>query len=121
MNEYIKAMHAKPGHVEQVKSAVTMDEMRKELFRMSFHSPMVRSAFDSAKYAGLSGEDTYAMLSYSILSVYQKLYAAHVMDYLCKVPPQILTPTNKEARDELQPIRAKIVDNLLDVIEAAEP
>ena len=65
--------------IEQVKDAKTPDEMRAEIFRLTYYSPMVRAVMDSAKYRGASAEDTYSVLAYNALKQLAEL-KQHVFD-----------------------------------------
>jgi len=53
--------------IEQVvtdRTINTPEDMRKELFRLRLHDPLVRRVFDVANMDGLSAEDKYTMLAY---------------------------------------------------------
>jgi hypothetical protein len=52
----------------------SIDEMRQSIERASHESALVRSALMSARYQGLSGEDTYAMLAYHALRELERLH-----------------------------------------------
>ena len=52
----------------ELKEANTPDEMRKAFFAISHDNYQVRGVLDHAKYSGLSGEDTYVILAYNLLS-----------------------------------------------------
>lgn len=54
---------------EQVKEAVTPEEMRAELFRLTYHDNLVKAVWDLAEYRGLSAEDKYTILAYEAVKI----------------------------------------------------
>jgi hypothetical protein len=52
---------------EEVKPASTPDEMRAEIFRLSYNDNLVRSVMQMADYNGLNAEDRYTILAYNAL------------------------------------------------------
>lgn len=58
---------------EPMKEVSTPTEMRSELFKQSFHSPLVRDVFRRADIEGMSGEDRFTVLSYFLLQDYKRL------------------------------------------------
>lgn len=86
------------AEIEQIKRVETLNEMRKELFRMSYHSPIVRATFDAANHAGLSGEDRYAMLAYNLLDRLCQL-EEHLMVDFCLRPHSVVAPRDLTKED----------------------
>lgn len=70
--------------IEQVRDANTIDEMRAELYRLRFHEPLVKSAFDFADYAGKSAEDKYAFLAYHALRDRQRFLQLQLTHFLTR-------------------------------------
>ncbi len=64
---------------EQVKDAVTPDEMRAEIFRLQHYDPLVRAVMDYADYRGASAEDRYTVLAYNALKQLNEI-KRHVLD-----------------------------------------
>lgn len=57
----------KPETTEEVKEQATLDGMRRAIEMASRDSVLIRQCLDSARYAGLSGEDKYVLLAYQAL------------------------------------------------------
>jgi hypothetical protein len=58
---------AKPKTAEQINVESEINGMRLAILKGSRDSPLIRSCLDIARYAGLSGEDTFALLAYHAL------------------------------------------------------
>jgi hypothetical protein len=58
---------AKPKTAEQINVEADINGMRLAILKGSRDSALIRSCLDTARYAGLSGEDTYALLAYHAL------------------------------------------------------
>lgn len=70
---------------EEVKEAVTFEEMRAEMARLRFFDPLIRQVMDRADYEGLSAEDRYTLLSYCAIK--EKCTAQSVLhEYILMTP-----------------------------------
>lgn len=56
-----------PNTAEEVKEVETIEGKRARLNRFAYESPLVKAVFDSARYRGLSGDDTMTWLAYEAL------------------------------------------------------
>ena len=77
--------------IEQVKDAATPEEMRAEIFRLSFHDALVRAVTDAANYSGMNAEDRYTLLAYHTLKE-RCLAQSLVMQYAMTTVNPMLVP-----------------------------
>ena len=73
--------------IEQVKDASTPEEMRSEIFRLSYYDSLVRSVRDAANYSGMSAEDHYTLLAYNALKERNKLQSLMLNEARISVSP----------------------------------
>lgn len=71
----------------QVKPADTPDEMRAEIYRVSYDDPMVRNVMRMSDHMGLSGEDRYVILAYNALRELTRMRQLVLDDKLMNAPP----------------------------------
>jgi len=71
--------------IKILEIGATADECRAELVRESYNNPTIRKVMDAARYAGFSGEDTYAILAYHLCVVADK-YQEMCLEQLQKSP-----------------------------------
>lgn len=86
---------------EAMKEVDTIEEMRHELFKQGFHSPLVRNVFDRSDLQGLNGEDRYTLLSYYLLQENKRQFQL-LLDQSLLTPRQIvITDPDKIIPDEV--------------------
>jgi hypothetical protein len=56
----------------------SVDEMRQAIDRARQDSSLIHNAMDAARFKGMSGEDTYAMLAYYALRELERHYKANM-------------------------------------------
>ena len=57
----------RPNEAEAVREATTAEEMRAEIFRLSYRNPLVRACWTAADVKGSSAEDRFTLLAYSAI------------------------------------------------------
>lgn len=79
------------GQEEKVRDAVTINEMRAEINRLSNHNSIVRVTATQAMQQGLSGEDRYVLLAYHTLKLLGQMKALVLEDLYTRVcPPMVM-------------------------------
>ena len=58
---------------ERIKKADTPEQMRAELYRMSYHDPVVRNCMQAANFQGMGAEDRYTIMAYHLLDAYYRV------------------------------------------------
>lgn len=64
------------------------NQMRQEIQRAAYDSPLINRVFQQAQYAGLSGEDKYTVLAYHALKELQRHYQLN-LEWLNLTPSPI--------------------------------
>lgn len=79
----------RPSLDEQLKTQASPDAMRKAIEHGRRDSALIQSCLISAKYAGLSGEDTYVTLAYHALLALEDAHQ-QLQKTLSLMPPAVL-------------------------------
>lgn len=82
---------------EQIKPADTPDDMRAEIYRVSYGDSMVRNVMMMSDHMGLSGEDRYVILAYNALRELNRLKQLVLDDKLMNPAPHFVF-VDKEQR-----------------------
>lgn len=90
-----------PQSAAEVTEATTLDGMRRAIYKGSYESSLIRALLDRARYAGLSGEDTYVTLAYHALIALEKEHRAHMrLLSLTPMPPIIMEKEKAKILDK---------------------
>lgn len=85
--------------IEQVRDATTPEEMRAEIFRLTYYDSLVRSVRDASNYRGMSAEDFYTVLAYNALRQRNHIQALFLEHARCNpMPTIVMMPSNGASR-----------------------
>ena len=95
-------MTLKPETAEEVTECADPRGMRKRLLEYSYRGgePMVKAILDSARYRGLSGEDTMTWLAFEALKGLEDLKARFIDDMMLRPAPSFYIPSPSAAGEQ---------------------
>jgi len=93
-------MLLKPETAEEVTECADPRGMRKRLLEYSYRGgePMVRAILDSARYRGLSGEDTMTWLAFEALKSMEQLKGLILNDAMLRPAASFIATTDVGAK-----------------------
>jgi hypothetical protein len=80
------------GLTKPEKEPTDIREMRKAIEEASRDSSLIRQAFDTAYYMGLSGEDKYTLLAYHALRQLETHFQVNMKSLMLSPSPQVVVP-----------------------------
>lgn len=97
-------MKLKPETAQEVNDCADPRGMRKRLQEYAYRGgePMVKMVLDSARYQGLSGEDTMTWLAFEALKGLEYLKALHIEKIMLEAAPPMI-PGEKRTESESEP------------------
>ncbi len=78
---------------EQVRNAITPDEMRAELHRLQYYDSLIHAVMTTSDYRGISSEDRYTLLAYHAIKALHLANERLLQDAMTRITPMFVTTT----------------------------